>query len=46
MKKEEIIFKLSEIYSQEQNGVFEQMKMTIIDIIRATILEKNIDNNL
>lgn len=40
------MFEPSAPYSQEQNGVFEKIGRTIMDMTRATILEGNIDNNL
>lgn len=46
MQKEGIIFEPSAPYSQEQNGVSEQMGRTIMDMTRATILEGNIGNEL
>lgn len=33
-------------YLQEQNDISEKMRRTLIDMIRATILEDNIDNKL
>lgn len=39
-------FKPLVVYSQEQNSISEKMGRIIMDIIRATILEGNIDNNL
>lgn len=46
MQREGIIFEPSAPYSQEQNGVSEQMERTIMDMTRATILEGNIDDEL
>lgn len=46
MQNEGIVFEPSALYSQEQNGVSEQIGRTIIDMIRAIILEGNIDNEL
>lgn len=46
MQKEGIIFKASTPYSLKQNDVSEQIKRTIIDITRATIFEKNINDDL
>lgn len=45
MLKEEIIYKPSCPYSQEQNGVLEQMGCTIIDMARATIIGRSIQDN-
>ena len=46
MQKEGIVFEPSAQYSQEQNGVPERMGRTIMDMTRATILERNIDDDL
>lgn len=46
MQKEEINFASSVLYSQEQNGVTKQMGKAIINITRAIIFKKNIDNKL
>ena len=46
VEKEEIIFKPSAPYSQEQNGVLEQVGRTIMDMARATILERNLNDDL
>lgn len=46
MQKEGIIFEPSVLYSQEQNGVSKQTRKTIMDMTRATILERNINNDL
>ncbi len=46
MEIEDIIFEPLAPYSQEQNGVSEQMGRTIMNMTRATILEGNIDDDL
>ncbi len=46
LEKEGIVFEASASYSQEQNGVSERVRRTIMDITRATILEGNIDDEL
>lgn len=47
MQKIGIIFKSSVPYSQEQNDISKQFGRTsIINMTRATILERNIDNDL
>ena len=46
MQKERIIFKPSAPYSQEQNDISERTGRTIIDMTRATILKRNIDDDL
>lgn len=46
MQKEGIVFEPSAPYFQEQNGVSERMKKTIMDMTRANILEGNIDDKL
>ena len=46
MQKKRIIFKPFALYSQEQNNVSERTGRTIIDMTKATILEKNIDDDL
>lgn len=46
MQKEEIIFKPSALYFQKQNNVSERTGRTIINITRATILERNIKDDL
>lgn len=45
MQKEGIIFKPSIPYSLEQNNVSKQIRRTIIDITRATIFERNINDD-
>ena len=45
MQKESIVFEPFAPYSQKQNGVSKRMGKTIMDITRATILERNIDND-
>lgn len=44
--KQGIVFEPSAPYSQEENGVSERMGRTIMDMVRATILEGNIDDLL
>ena len=46
LKKERIVFEPSVSYSQEQNGVSERVRRTIMDMTRATILEGNINDEL
>lgn len=46
MQKEGIIFEPFAPYSQEQNSISKQTRKTIIDMTRATILERNINNDL
>lgn len=46
IQKKGITFELSAPYFQEQNRVSEKTRRTIIDITRAIILERNIDNDL
>lgn len=46
MQKEKISFEPSALYFQKQNGVLKQIGRTIKDMIRATILKKNIDDHL
>ena len=46
MSKEGIIFEPSAPYSQEQNGVSERVGQTIMDMARATILDRTIDDDL
>ncbi len=40
------MFEPSAPYSQEQNGVSERIRRTIMDMTRAMILKGNIDNDL
>lgn len=40
------MFEPSALYSQEQNGVLKRIENTIIDMTRATILKRNLDNKL
>ncbi len=46
LQKEEIVFEPLAPYSQEQNGVSDRVRRTILDMRRATILKGNIDNEL
>ncbi len=46
MQRESITFKPSTPYSQEQNGVSERTKRTIMDMTKSTILEGNINDDL
>lgn len=46
MQKKDITFKPFVLYSQKQNGVFEQIRKTIMNMTKTTILEENIDNDL
>ena len=46
MQREEITFKPSIPYSQEQNGVLERMGRTVMHMTRAIILEGNINDEL
>lgn len=46
MTKQRITFKPSTPYSQKENGILEKIRRTIINIMRATILEWGIDNIL
>lgn len=46
LSKEGITFEPSAPYSQEQNGVSERTRRTIMDMTRATIHEGNIDDDL
>ncbi len=46
LTKQEITFEPSVPYSQEESGVSERTGRTIIDMVRATILEGGIDNTL
>lgn len=46
LEKEGIVFEPSTPYSQEQNGVSEQVGQTIMDMARATILEGNLSDDL
>lgn len=45
-QKKASLLNLLALYSQEQNSVSEQMGRLLIEMMRATILEQNIDNNL
>lgn len=44
--KKQISFELSVLYSQEHNGVSEQIGKAIIDMTRAIILEKKLEEEL
>lgn len=44
LTEKRITFKLFVPYSQEENSVLDQTKKTIIDMVRATILERRIDD--
>ena len=44
--KQGITFETSALYSQEENGVSERKRRTIMDMMRATIVESGIDDNL
>ncbi len=44
--RESITFEFSASYFQKQNKVSKRIKKTIIDMIKTTILEDNIDKNL
>ena len=46
LQREVITFKPSTLYSQEQNSISKRMGRTIIDMMRATILEDNINDDL
>lgn len=46
LTKQGIVFEPSAPYSQEENGVSERTGRTIMDMVRATILEGGIDDNL
>lgn len=45
-KKNGIIFEPSIPYSQEQNRVLKQIRKTIINMIKAIMLKKNIEDKL
>lgn len=46
MQKKWITFTPSALYCQEQNGISEWIGITMMDMTKATILERNIDDNL
>lgn len=46
MQKEKMTFEPFTPYLQKQNGVSEQTGKTIMEMIRVTILEENINDNL
>lgn len=46
LTKQEITFEPSAPYSQEENGVSKKTRRTIMDLVRATILEGGIDDTL
>ena len=45
IEKKDIIFKPFISYSEKQNGVSEQIRRMMIDMTRATILERSINND-